>query len=73
MLIMFSIPSVKFRGAPAAESLDLQNGFSLVQIMVAVALVGILGSMGFARLSTILKQKTLQGEIEAMAGLIQQS
>lgn len=68
--------TIKLRVTPHAAPTvahSRQDGFSLVQIMVAVALVGILGSMGFARLSTVLKQKTLQGEIEALAGLIQQS
>jgi type II secretory pathway pseudopilin PulG len=50
-----------------------QRGFSLMQVLLTITMVGILSSLGFAKLSTFLKQKTLQGEVQSLIGIVRQT
>lgn len=57
----------------APRSTRKQPGFTLIQLVVAVVIVGVLASLSFVRLSLYLKQRTLRGEVQALQGLARES
>lgn len=50
-----------------------QGGYSLVQLLIVMTVVGILASLGIAKLSGFLRQKTLKGEVQGLVGLMRQT
>lgn len=49
-----------------------QAGFSLIQVMLALVVTGILTGYGISRLSGFLRQKTLQGDLQTQLAFAQQ-
>jgi hypothetical protein len=49
-----------------------QAGLSLIQVMLAIVVTGIITGYGIARLSAFLKQKTLQGDLQTQLAFAQQ-
>lgn len=50
-----------------------QAGYSITQLLIGVAVLGVLAAIGVAKLSTFLRQKTLKGEAQGLVGLMQQT
>lgn len=50
-----------------------EAGYSITQILIGIAVLGVLASLGVAKLSTFVRQKTLKGEAQGLVGLMQQT